>query len=202
MLDLHQFFRQSLRVKIRGVIELGLSHFRVELLRRQLLAPPCYLSLPYEFFYSLYSYAFYRSVFQMLLQCHRVVVADRRRVVDRQLLVLRLLVHLHQLRHLDGKVRHLVVVYFHRFVVVEIPQDAPQNLGELNQGVVQTYQDVVHHLVVDHLADVDLELLDVVVVAALLCSRNQKDYFQHEVVAQLVVAVLQMDYFRHVVHLL
>jgi hypothetical protein len=138
----------------------------------------------------------------MLLQCHRVVVADRRRVVDRQLLVLRLLVHLHQLRHLDGKVRHLVVVYFHRFVVVEIPQDAPQNLGELNRGVVQTYQDVVHHLVVDHLADVDLELLDVVVVAALLCSRNQKDYFQHEVVAQLVVAVLQMDYFRHVVHLL
>jgi hypothetical protein len=122
--------------------------------------------------------------------------------VDRQLLVLRLLVHLHQLRHLDGKVRHLVVVYFHRFVVVEIPQDAPQNLGELNQGVVQTYQDVVHHLVVDHLADVDLELLDVVVVAALLCSRNQKDYFQHEVVAQLVVAVLQMDYFHHVVHLL
>jgi hypothetical protein len=202
MLDLHQFFRQSLRAKIRGVIELGLSHFRVELLRRQLLAPPCYLSLPYEFFYSLYSYAFYRSVFQMLLQCHRVVVADRRRVVDRQLLVLRLLVHLHQLRHLDGKVRHLVVVYFHRFVVVEIPQGAPQNLGELNRGVVQTYQDVVHHLVVDHLADVDLELLDVVVVAALLCSRNQKDYFQHEVVAQLVVAVLQMDYFRHVVHLL
>jgi hypothetical protein len=143
----------------------------------------------------------------MLLQCHRVVVADRRRVVDHQLLVLRLLVHLHQLRHLDGKVRHLVVVYFHRFVVVEIPQDAPQNLGELNQDVVLTFLDadrhlVVDHLVVDHLADVDLELLDVVVVAALLCSRNQKDYFQHEVVAQLVVAVLQMDYFRHVVHLL
>jgi len=202
MLDLHQFFRQSLRAKIRGVIELGLSHFRVELLRRQLLAPPCYLSLPYEFFYSLYSYAFCRSVFQMLLQCHRVVVADRRRVVDHQLLVLRLLVHLHQLRHLDGKVRHLVVVYFHRFVVVEIPQDAPQNLGELNQDVVLTFLDAVHHLVVDHLADVDLELLDVAVVVALSCQPNQKDYFQHEVVAQLVVAVLQMDYFRHVVHLL
>jgi hypothetical protein len=143
----------------------------------------------------------------MLLQCHRVVVADRRRVVDHQLLVLRLLVHLHQLRHLDGKVRHLVVVYFHRFVVVEIPQDAPQNLGELNQDVVLTFLDAVHHLVVDHLVvdhlvDVDLELLDVAVVVALSCQPNQKDYFQHEVVAQLVVAVLQMDYFRHVVHLL
>jgi hypothetical protein len=87
-------------------------------------------------------------------------------------------------------------------VVVEIPQDAPQNLGELNQDVVLTFLDAVHHLVVDHLADVDLELLDVAVVVALSCQPNQKDYFQHEVVAQLVVAVLQMDYFRHVVHLL
>ena len=111
------------------------------------------------------------------------------------------MVLLHQLRHLDGKVRHFVVVHFRRLVVVEIRKDAQQNLDALNQDVVQTYQDVVRHFVVDHLVDVDLELLDVAVVAALLCLQNQKDYFQHEVVAQLVVAALQMDYFHHVVHL-
>ena len=111
------------------------------------------------------------------------------------------MVLLHQLRHLDGKVRHLVAVHFRRLVVVEIPQDAQQNLDEPNQDVVQTYQDVVRHLVVDHLVVVDLELLDVAVVAALLCPRNQKDYFRREVVAQLVDVGLQMDYFHRVAHL-